>query len=76
VPTAMASACTLPCAVRPTTGRRWSNCAATSPALRWPTARDRARGRARDRSMDCSRAKRRRVGSLLWSQSLARGEGL
>jgi len=29
---------TPPCAAAPTTARRWSNCAATSRALRWPTS--------------------------------------
>ena len=36
-PLCPASPCTLPCAARPTTARRWSNCAATSPARLWPT---------------------------------------
>ena len=37
-PTSTASACTPPCAAAPTTARRWSNCAATSPARLWPTS--------------------------------------
>jgi hypothetical protein len=36
-PLCPASPCTLRCAARPTTGRRWNNCAATSPARHWPT---------------------------------------
>ena len=32
-----ASPCMPLCAAAPTTARRWSNCAATSPAQRWPT---------------------------------------
>ena len=34
--TSTASACMLPCAAALTTARRWSNCAATSPASLWP----------------------------------------
>ena len=36
-PTSTGSACTPPCAAAPTTARRWSNCAAPSRALLWPT---------------------------------------
>ena len=36
-PTSAVSACTPQCAARPTTGRRWNYCAATSPARHWPT---------------------------------------
>jgi hypothetical protein len=35
--TVKGSACTPPCAARPTTAKRWSDCAATSHARRWPT---------------------------------------
>jgi len=33
----MGSACTPRCAAQPTSARRWSNCADTSPAPYWPT---------------------------------------
>ncbi len=36
-PTSMDSVCTQPCAAWPMTAMRWSRCAATSPARRWPT---------------------------------------
>ena len=37
-PTSTVSACFPLCAAAPTTARRWSNCAATSPARRLPTS--------------------------------------
>ena len=41
VPTSTGSVCTTSCAPAPTTGRRWNNCAATSPARQWPTSASR-----------------------------------